>query len=106
VLASAVEHHAVLDSLDWLGEQASTYACSTSTTPDGCGRICSRPARRRPRSVALLSCMWANNEVGTIQPLDEVVAPRARRRRPGAHATPYRRSARLPVDFAAAGWTR
>ena len=40
---------------------------------------------RDPGSVALISVMWANNEVGTLQPIDEVVAHRRRARHPGAH---------------------
>ena len=40
---------------------------------------------RDPESVALISVMWANNEVGTLQPIDEVVAVAARARHPGAH---------------------
>ena len=49
---------------------------------------------RDPESVALISVMWANNEVGTLQPIDEVVAIAAPSTASRCTPTPYRRSAR------------
>ena len=47
--------------------------------------------------------MWANNEVGTLQPIDEVVALAAAARHPRAHRRDPGGRARCPVDFAASG---
>src|SRR5262249_6495254 len=57
---------------------------------------------RDPGSIALVSVMWANNEVGTVQPIDDVVAVAA------AHGIPVHTDAvqavgAVPVDFAASG---
>ena len=76
ILSTSVEHHAVLDPLDWLGEREEARVellPVDARGPPGRGRA----ARRRgagPASVALISVMWANNEVGTLQPIEEVVA--------------------------------
>ena len=86
---SAVEHHAVLDGVEWLGEHEGAEvvwlpgrrrrAASTSTA------CASELAARTRTHVALVTVMWANNEVGTVQPVAEVVAAARRARRPGAH---------------------
>ena len=76
ILASAIEHHAVLDPLDWLRD---SEGVQVELLPvDDKGRLVVDALReaveRDPDSVSLISVMWANNEVGTIQPVEEVVA--------------------------------
>ena len=76
VLISAVEHHAVLDSARWLAEHEQAELVLLPV--DGHGRV--RPETlaaaiaEDPATVALVSVMWANNEVGTIQPIEQLVA--------------------------------
>jgi cysteine desulfurase len=104
ILSTAVEHHAVLDPLHWLAEHE---AAEVELLPvDGLARLRIDALRaaveRDPDSVALISVMWANNEVGTIQPLDEVVAIAS------AHGIPVHTDAvqavgAVPVDFVASG---
>src|SRR4051794_31744452 len=76
VLSTAVEHHAVLDSLDWLAEHEGADVELLGVDADGRVDVDGLRAsiERDPTSVALVSVMWANNEVGTVQPVDEVVA--------------------------------
>src|SRR4051794_8097539 len=104
ILASAIEHHAVLDALDWLAEEE--HAEVELLPIDARGRLDVEAYRatveRDPGSVALVSVMWANNEVGTVQPIDEVVAIAS------AHGIPVHTDAvqavgAVPVDFAASG---
>jgi cysteine desulfurase len=104
ILASAIEHHAVLDALDWLAEEE--HAQVELLPVDSRGRLDVDAFRttvaRDPGSVAVISVMWANNEVGTIQPIDEVVAVAS------AHGIPVHTDAvqavgAVPVDFAASG---
>jgi cysteine desulfurase len=104
VLSTAVEHHAVLDALHWLAERE---GAEVELLPvDQQARLDVDALRasieRDPGSVALVSVMWANNEVGTLQPIDEVVAIAA------AHGIPVHTDAvqavgTVPVDFAASG---
>ena len=104
ILASAVEHHAVLDALDWLAEEE--HAEVELLPVDGRGRLDLDAFRatveRDPGSIAVVSVMWANNEVGTLQPIETVVAVA------GAHGIPVHTDAvqavgAIPVDFAASG---
>ena len=106
ILSTAVEHHAVLDPLHWLarGRAAPRSSCCPV---DRRGRLdVDGAARRRssatPASVALVSVMWANNEVGTLQPIDEVVALAAEHGIP-VHTDAVQAVGAVPVDFAASG---
>lgn len=103
VLASAVEHHAVLDSLEWLARQGFDVRL---VEVDKVGRVRTEQLRdlvaEDPQSVALVSCMWANNEVGTLQPLDEVVAI-ARDADVPVHSDAVQAVSCLPVNFAESG---
>ena len=104
VLTTAVEHHAVLDPLDWLAGQD---GAEVELLPvDGDGRLDPGALRasieRDPDSVALVSVMWVNNEVGTRQPLAEVVAVAAEHRIP-VHTDAVQALGVLPVDFARSG---
>lgn len=104
VLASAVEHHAVLDPLEWLEEHE---AAAVALVPvDALGRLrvdaLAEAIERDPASVAMLTVMWANNEVGTLQPIDEVVRI-ARTHGIPVHTDAVQAIGAVPVDFAASG---
>src|SRR3954452_21329817 len=64
ILASAVEHHAVLDSVLWLVEHEG--ALVTWLPVDDVGRVhpsvLADAIATNPDDVALVSVMWANNE--------------------------------------------
>ena len=70
VVTTAIEHKAILDPLKRLQRQGTAV---THVPVDALGRV--DPARIaaaiRPETV-LVSVMWANNEVGTIQPIREI----------------------------------
>jgi len=104
IIASAIEHHAVLDSLEWLRKHEDAEV--TYLPVDSLGRV--HPAALRaaiaeaPEDVALVSVMWANNEVGTVQPIRELAAVAHE------HGIPFHTDAVqavgvLPVDFTASG---
>jgi cysteine desulfurase len=104
ILASSIEHHAVLDALDWLA--AEEHAEVELLPVDGRGRLDLAAYRaaveRDPGSVALVSVMWANNEVGTLQPIEDVVAVAATHGIP-VHTDAVQAVGSVPVDFAASG---
>lgn len=73
VISSAVEHHAILHTLQYLEKQG---LCEVSWIPvDGEGRVDPAAVRAalRPDTV-LISVMAANNEIGTIEPVAEIGA--------------------------------
>jgi cysteine desulfurase len=57
---------------------------------------------RDPASVALISVMWANNEVGTLQPIEDIVALAVPHGIP-VHTDAVQAVGSVPVDFAASG---
>nr|PZM99459.1 MAG: cysteine desulfurase NifS [Thermocrispum agreste] len=76
VLVSAVEHHAVLDAAQWLADDMGAELALLPV--DAEGRVSPQAVRTAleadPDGVALVSVMWANNEVGTINPIAEIAA--------------------------------
>ncbi|MFF3315334.1 cysteine desulfurase family protein [Streptomyces sp. NPDC003035] len=104
VLASPVEHHAVLDAVDWL---ATHEGAAVEYLPvDRYGRVHPDALReaiaREPETVALATVMWANNEIGTIMPVREL-ADAAREFDIPLHADAVQAFGQIPVDFAASG---
>ena len=104
ILSTAVEHHAVLDPLHWLDERE---GADVELLPvDQRARLDVAALRdaveRDPDSVALVSVMWANNEVGTLEPVAEVVEIAARHGIP-VHTDAVQALGSVPVDFAASG---
>ncbi|MFI9010276.1 cysteine desulfurase family protein [Actinosynnema sp. NPDC053489] len=101
VVATSVEHHAVLDAVQWLVDHEGAEV--TWLEPDGLGRI--RPEALRDAlddDVALVTAMWANNEVGTINPVAELAAIAAGRGVP-FHTDAVQAVGAVPVDFTDSG---
>src|SRR4029434_4164265 len=64
LVTSTVEHHAVLDSVGWLGRSDATDVSYVSV--DSAGRLDMAALNSAVGSdTGLVSIMWANNEVGT-----------------------------------------
>lgn len=74
VLASAVEHHAVLDPVTWLGEHEGADVQWLGVDALGVVDISEIESALLTGDVALCTVMWANNEVGTIQPVAAIAA--------------------------------
>ncbi|HVB26678.1 MAG TPA: cysteine desulfurase family protein, partial [Mycobacteriales bacterium] len=101
ILASAVEHHAVLDAVLWLVEHEG--ADVTWLPVDTVGRVDPEELRSAiGPDVALVSVMWANNEVGTIQPVAQL-ADIAQEHGVPMHTDAVQAVGQVPVDFAASG---
>jgi cysteine desulfurase len=104
VLASPVEHHAVLDVVNWLGDHE---GATVEWLPvDRHGRVHPEVLRaaieRNPDDVALVTVMWANNEIGTVMPVAELATVAAGHGIP-THADAVQAVGQLPVDFGASG---
>jgi cysteine desulfurase len=104
VLVSAIEHHAVLDAAGWLAEHEGAEVELLPVDRDGRVRPDALRAAldRDPASAALVSVMWANNEVGTVNPVRELAAV-AREHGVPLHTDAVQAVGVLPVDFAASG---
>jgi cysteine desulfurase len=104
ILATAVEHHAVLDALAWLKEHEGAVVELLPVDRDGRVEVDAlrEAVEREPESVALVTVMWANNEVGTLQPVGDVVAIAHPHGIP-VHTDAVQAVGATPVDFAASG---
>jgi cysteine desulfurase len=95
VVISAVEHHAVLHTARALAQRGVRV---TAVPVDAGGRLDPTDVARalRPDTV-LISVMYANNELGTIQPLEEI-ARLARERGILVHSDAVQAAGKIPVD--------
>ncbi|MDQ3715875.1 MAG: cysteine desulfurase [Actinomycetota bacterium] len=80
LIISPTEHHAVLDAVEWLHKHEGAQVCWLPTDSHGRVSVDGLLAciEEDPDDVALVSIMWANNEVGTVNDitaLAQVCAP-------------------------------
>ncbi|MBT0565468.1 cysteine desulfurase family protein [Williamsia sp. CHRR-6] len=100
LVISAVEHHAVIDPAQWLVEHEGAELVVLPVDSDGLVD----PADLRTEladhgeRTALVSIMWANNEVGAIQPIAELASIAAQFGVP-MHTDGIQVAGNLPVDF-------
>ena len=95
IVSTAFEHHAVLHTL----EQLEREGFSVTLLPVGTeGRVTPEQAEAAIRpDTCLVSVMFANNEVGTIQPVAEIGAV-CRRRGVLFHTDAVQAAGHLPID--------
>ncbi|OKH85366.1 cysteine desulfurase [Mycobacterium sp. ST-F2] len=103
IVVSPVEHHAVLDAVEWLVEHEGAEVTWLHVDSSGAASAeALREILETHDDVALISVMWANNEVGTIQPVAELAAVAAEFGVP-IHSDAIQAVGAVPVDFAASG---
>ncbi|MET0953977.1 MAG: cysteine desulfurase family protein, partial [Aeromicrobium sp.] len=104
IVFSSIEHHALLDPVTWLAKHE--HAEVEMTPVDKHGRILVDDLRaaveRDPASITAVTTMWANNEMGTIQPIADVVEIAQAYDIP-VHSDAVQAAGYLPLDFAASG---
>jgi cysteine desulfurase len=104
VIVSAVEHHAVFDAAHWLAVHQGAELVILPV--DATGRASAEALRNvladDPDRAAVVSVMWANNEVGTVQPVAELGGVAAEFGVP-FHTDAVQAVGALGVDFAASG---
>ncbi|GAA3279552.1 cysteine desulfurase family protein [Nesterenkonia halobia] len=109
ILLTGIEHHAVLDTAEWLEAHEGAQLVFAPVDAAGIVDVGAFAAQlaEAPESIALATLMWANNEIGAIQPVAEIAA------RCAEHGVPLHTDAvqafgsepvgAAPVDFAASG---
>lgn len=122
--SSDIEHPAVVESVDWLTAGPLDLGFERAVLPvDAAGRIRAEDwiaglengagadsvqgspgAADGASDLALLTCMWANNETGAIQPV-ETLASFARNNGVPFHTDAVQAVGHIPVDFHALGAT-
>ncbi|WP_159618016.1 cysteine desulfurase family protein [Arthrobacter zhaoguopingii] len=104
IIASPVEHHAVQDTIEWLERHEGAQV--TWLPVDGTGVVSVEALRAElaahADATALVTVMWANNEVGTVQPIAEITALAAASGVP-VHSDAVQAFGSIPVSFAGSG---
>jgi len=103
LVVSPAEHHAVLDSVEWLAKHDGADVTWLSVEPTG--RVTPEAlaeALGDGTDVAVASVMWANNEIGTVS---DVAALAAVAHAVGVplHTDAVQAVGQVPVDFGASG---
>ncbi|MET7767754.1 cysteine desulfurase family protein [Nocardia sp. NPDC005366] len=104
IVASSVEHHAVIDAVEWLEQHEGARVTWLPVDDDGVvsARTLRAVLAEHGDEVALVTVMWANNEVGTVQPIGELAAVAQEFGVP-MHSDAVQAAAQLPIDFGASG---
>ncbi|KQX07169.1 MULTISPECIES: cysteine desulfurase family protein [unclassified Leifsonia] len=101
ILVPGGEHHATIDTVEWLKRHEG--AMIEWLPLDELGRVrldaLDKALATDPASIALVSMLWANNEVGTIQPIAEIAGLAARHGVP-LHLDAVAAYGHVPIDFA------
>ncbi|MFD6105471.1 cysteine desulfurase family protein [Nocardia salmonicida] len=104
IVTSEVEHHAVLDAVEWLEKHEGAQVSWLPVDAEGvvAPQVLREVLAAHADEVALVSVMWANNEVGTIEPIIELAAVAQEFDIP-MHSDAIQAVTQIPVDFAASG---
>ena len=75
IVTSAFEHHAILDPVEWLVAHEGAEEIRLPITKFGTIDLefLAKVVKERGAEIALISVMHSNNEIGSLQPISEVV---------------------------------
>jgi cysteine desulfurase len=104
IIAPMAEHHATIDAVEWLAAHEGAVIDWVEVDPEGRIRLDALEAALATGGdeVGLVTALWANNEVGTLQPVREIVDAAARFGVP-VHLDAIAAYGSVPIDFHAAG---
>lgn len=105
ILVSSIEHAAVQDTVEWLEKHEGADAVWLPVDEHGTVSLTALKKELDDGgadSVALVTCMWANNEVGTIEPIAAIVALAAEYGIP-VHSDAVQTFGSIPVNFKDSG---
>lgn len=104
IVSAAAEHHAVLDAINWLVDSQNAELYLIPNDDQGVLDIAAleRYLEQNAARVALISVMWANNEIGVIHPVSEITKI-ARSYQIPVHSDAIAALGHIPVDFAESG---
>ena len=104
IISAAAEHHAVLDAINWLVDSQNAELYLIPSDDQGVLDIAAleRYLEQNASRVALISVMWANNEIGVIHPISEITKIAKVYSIP-VHSDAIAALGHIPVDFAESG---
>ncbi len=104
IISSLAEHHAVLDPIEWLVKNQGAEVEWLEADERGVINLehLRQILSERGNEVALISVMWANNEIGVINPILEITAIAAEHGIP-VHSDAVAAFGHTEVNFATSG---
>ncbi len=103
IVLPAGEHHATVDAVEWLERHEGAVVDVVPLDAHGRVDLVGLEARLADASdVALVTFLWANNEVGTLQPVTRIVAAAHAAGVP-VHSDAVAAYGQVPVSFSASG---
>jgi cysteine desulfurase len=104
IISAAAEHHAVLDAINWLVDSQNAELYLIPSDDQGVLDIAALESylEQNAARVALISVMWANNEIGVIHPISEITTLAKSYQIP-VHSDAIAALGHIPVDFAESG---
>lgn len=106
ILISAIEHHAILDSAQWLVEHEGAELVLIGVDSNGVlnvGEVADLISRRGDE-IAVISVMASNNETGVIQPISQIVELAKNNSIP-VHCDAVQSFGKVPLSFSQLGLT-
>ena len=104
IISAAAEHHAVLDAINWLVDSQNAELYLIPSDDQGILNLAELESflEQNAERVALISVMWANNEIGVIHPISEITKLASSYQIP-VHSDAIASLGHIPVDFAESG---
>jgi cysteine desulfurase len=104
IVTSAAEHAAVLDAVNWLVLDQGAEAHFVPMDEDGVLDLTdlSKVISERANEIALVSLMWANNEIGVVHPIAQI-ADMAKKHSIPVHSDAIAALGHIPVNFRDSG---
>ena len=104
IITSSAEHAAVLDAVNWLVAEQGAEAHFVSMNEEGVLDLAELAdvLEQRSDQIALVSLMWANNEIGVVHPIQKITEL-AREHAIPVHSDAIAALGHIPVNFAASG---
>lgn len=104
ILSSPIEHHAILDPLEWLEREHNVTLHLADVDSNGRTKVESvaQLLSEHQNEISFVTVMHSNNEVGSLQPVEEIAAISREYKIP-IHTDAVQSFGKVPLDFAKLG---
>lgn len=104
ILSSPIEHHAILDPLEWLEREHNVTLHLADVDSNGRTKVESvaQLLSEHQNEISFVTVMHSNNEVGALQPVEEIAAISREYKIP-IHSDAVQSFGKVPLDFAKLG---
>ncbi len=104
IVSTPIEHHAILDPLEWLEREHSVTLHMAEVDSDGTTKVDSiaQLLSEYQKEISFVTVMHSNNEVGALQPVTEIAAISREYEMP-IHTDAVQSFGKVPLDFGKLG---